>query len=336
MSMDESAVSGTQRRERQAIAESLLDAPPPVDDLRGTVLSTLDGEVVHASRSRPVVQWRLSVNGDGPARTVVVIGKGFRKGGGEQAWQLLRRLRVAGFDDPAFSVPQPYGFDPARQLLAQEAAPPRTLHDGLIGDPATAVADVRRVAQWLARLHDIGEIGLPPLPTNFEQEKLLSYAEGLAGAVPSHEARVRALVTRTTDALAHVAGPCVTTHGDFQPKNIHLDDQRVVVIDFDRAAQAPAARDVGHFIGQSLTMAASRHGAIDAAASWVDAFMSAYREAGGGASVEADVPAYVARTFSEVLFYRLVVRPVADFSFVPAWLEEWEFALEQAEAVVSS
>lgn len=330
MTTDESAVPGARRRERQAIAESLLVAPPPVDDLRGRVLSTLGGEVVHASRSRPVVQWTLSVNGDGPARTVVVIGKGFRKGGGKQAWQLLRRLRAAGFDDPTFSVPQPYGFDPIRQLLAQEAAPPRTLHDGLIGDPAVAVADVRRVAHWLALLHDVGEVGLPPLPTDFERKKLLSYAEGLAGAVPKYEARVEALVTRTTDALAHVAGPCVTTHGDFQPKNIHLDGQRVVVIDFDRAAWAPAARDVGHFIGQSLTMAASRHGAIDTAASWVDAFVPAYREAGGVASMAADVPAYVARTFSEVLFYRLVVRPVADFGFVPSWLDAWERTLEQA------
>jgi hypothetical protein len=51
--------------------------------------------------------------------------------------------------------------------------------------------------------------------------------------------------------------------------------------------------------------------------------------------VEADVPAYVARTFSEVLFYRLVVRPVADFAFVPDWLDAWERALEQSETAVS-
>jgi hypothetical protein len=335
MTMDESTMPGARRRERQAIAESLLVTPPPVDDLRGSVLSTLAGEVVHASRSRPVVQWTLSVNGDGPARTVVVIGKGFRKGGGERAWQLLRSLRLAGFDHPDFQVPEPYGFDPVRQLLAQEAAPPRTLHDGLIGDPATAVADVRRVARWLARLHDVGEVGLPPLPTDFEQDKLSAHAEELADARPHEGARIQALSTRTARALARVDGRCVTTHGDFQPKNIHLDEQRVVVIDFDRAAWAPPARDLGHFIGQSLTMAASRHGALDAAACWVEAFTSAYRQAGGAADVDRDVPAYIARTFSEVLFYRLVVRPVDDQAFVPAWLDAWERALEQTETEVS-
>ena len=30
---------------------------------------------------------------------------------------------------------------------------------------------------------------------------------------------------------------------------------------------------------------------------------------------------HVARTFLEVLFYRLVVRPVRDPSFAPAWVE---------------
>jgi len=333
--MDQAGQSELRRQERRAIAEALLNEPPPVDDLRGRVLSTLDGKVLHASRSRPVVQWTLSVNGDGPARTVSVVGKGFRKGGGEDAWHLMRRLRAAGLDGPVFQVPEPYGFDPVRQLLAQELAPPRTLHDGLKGDPAAAVPDVQRVAQWLARLHDVGEVGLPPLPKEFEQDKLLSYAEGLADAVPEYHARVESLIGLTTDALAHVSTQCVTTHGDFQPKNIHLDDQRVVVIDFDRAAWAPAARDIGHFVGQSLTMGASRHGTIDAAASWCDAFMPAYLEAGGAAGVEADVPAYVARTFSEVLFYRLVVRPVADFSFVPAWLDAWEWTLEQAEQAVT-
>jgi hypothetical protein len=44
----------------------------------------------------------------------------------------------------------------------------------------------------------------------------------------------------------------------------------------------------------------------------------------------AAAPAYVARTFAEVLYYRLVVRPVNDRSFVPAWLEAWGRLLDQA------
>ena len=39
-------------------------------------------------------------------------------------------------------------------------------------------------------------------------------------------------------------------------------------------------------------------------------------------------PGYVARTFAEVLFYRLVVRPVGTEAFVPAWLDAWERHLD--------
>ncbi|MET1064924.1 MAG: hypothetical protein ABWX85_08125, partial [Arthrobacter sp.] len=105
---------------------------------------------------------------------------------------------------------------------------------------------------------------------------------------------------------------------------------RVVVIDFDRAARAPAARDLGHFIGQTLTMGASRHGDLGAAAPWAEAFLTGYGDAGGDAGAVHSAPAYVARTFAEVLFYRLVVRPVGDSSFVPDWLDAWEEAVEAA------
>jgi hypothetical protein len=101
-----------------------------------------------------------------------------------------------------------------------------------------------------------------------------------------------------------------------------------VVIDLDRAAFAPAARDIGHFIGQTLTMGASRHGHLGAATSWVDAFLHGYTAAGGDGAAVAGAPAYVARTFAEVLFYRLVVRPMPDRTFVPAWLDAWERSLD--------
>ena len=101
-----------------------------------------------------------------------------------------------------------------------------------------------------------------------------------------------------------------------------------MVIDFDRAAYAPAARDIGHFIGQTLTMGASRHGHLGATATWLDAFLHGYAAGGGEPAAAAAAPAYVARTFAEVLFYRLVVRPMPDRSFVPTWLDVCEHSLE--------
>ncbi|MGP4032174.1 phosphotransferase [Pseudarthrobacter sp. 1C304] len=349
--------SGAPRAERLAAAESLLASPPPLDALLNGPLHDLPrdpqadpGEqgpvqpatvqvvtrtVVHASRSRPVVKWTVALNG-GPEAPVplAVIGKGYRAGGGEQAWRLLDSLRHAGFDHPGYQVPAPYGFDPARQLLAQEEAPPCTLHSLLDGDLGAAAPDAGRAGAWLARLHAVRGVQVPDLAADFERLKLTEYTAALARLLPHDAGRLAALSAATLAALERAgngtAGRTVVTHGDFQPKNIHLDARRIVVIDFDRAALAPAARDLGHFIGQTLTMGASRRGDLSAAAPWVEAFQAGYSGGGGDAGAVRAAPAYVARTFAEVLFYRLVVRPVKDPSFVPDWLNGWEAAVADA------
>jgi len=338
--------AGTPRAERLAIAESLLVAPPPLDALGPGRAQVLTRSVVHPSRSRPVVRWTVTLDaGHGPSAPLAVIGKGYRAGGGEQAWRLLDSLRRAGFDDPGLQVPAPYGFDPVRQLLAQEEAPATTLHSLLDGDLGAGAPEAGRAGRWLARLHGVRGVTVPDLAADFEQLKLTEYTAALAGLLPQAAARLGDLRGATLAALSRAAnnsaannsaanngagGPLVVTHGDFQPKNIHLDRSRVVVIDFDRAALAPAARDLGHFIGQTLTMGATRHGDLTAAGPWVEAFLAGYTDGGGDAGAIHSAPAYVARTFAEVLFYRLVVRPVRDASFVPDWLDAWEAAVESA------
>ncbi len=321
----------TPRAERLAIAQSLLVSPPPLDALPPGRAQVLTRSVVHASRSRPVVRWTVTLDsGTGPSSPLAVIGKGFRAGGGEQAWRLLGNLRNAGFDGPELQVPAPYGFDPARQLLAQEEAPATTLHSLLDGDPGPAAPEAGRAGRWLARLHGVRGVQMPELPVDFERLKLTEYAAALAGLLPQDAVRLGELTAETLAGLARAGGSRVVTHGDFQPKNIHLDRHRIVVIDFDRAAWAPAARDLGHFIGQTLTMGASRHGGLEAAEPWVAAFLDGYSDGGGDDGAVRCTPAYVARTFAEVLFYRLVVRPVRNSSFVPEWLDAWEAAVEAA------
>ena len=319
--------SELRRAERLATAEALLTHPPPLQALGPVRVDVLGGSVVHASRSRPVVRWALRVHAASGPAPLAVIGKGYLRGGGEEAWRLLHQLRRAGLDHPGLQVPRPYGFDPSRRLLAQEEAPPTTLRALLDGDLVAIPSAVARVGAWLARLHSLTRVDVPVLSDDFERRKLGEYFDALAAEVPAAAGRLAGLTARTVDALTG-AGPRVVTHGDFQPGNIHLDGGRVVVIDFDRAASAPAARDVGHFIGQTLTMGASRHGHLGAAASWVDAFLLGYTAAGGDGSAVAAAPAYVARTFAEVLFYRLVVRPMPDRSFVPEWLDAWEQSLD--------
>jgi hypothetical protein len=322
--------SGTQ--ERLAAASALLESPPPLEALGPREVTVHHTAVVHPSRSRPVVRWQLTVRTrSGHTFPLSVIGKAYRTGGGEEAWRLLGRLRQEGFDDQAFRVPAPFGWDPARLLVAQEEAPPVTLHSLVENGEFDRVCELRRVGRWLARLHATENLGLPALPEDFEARKLREYGVALVRAVPMWQHRVASLVDETVSRLGEPAGPYVTTHGDFQAKNVHLDDQRVVGIDFDRAAMAPAARDLGHFIGQTRTMAAARHGASASTARWIEAFLEGYVAAGGRREAVAAASSYVARTYAEVLFYRLVVRPMNDLDPVPAWLDAWESCLRGGE-----
>lgn len=323
------------RARRLAAAAALLESPPPLEALPVRCLSVDKTSVLHASRSRPVVRWDLTVQDRAGRRSPLpVVGKGFTAGGGLEAWWLLRRLHELGFDDAVLRVPQPYGYDPTRRLLAQEVAPAGSLHDLIDGNLRASTQAVRRVARWLARLHAVtGVVGVPTLAADFETTKLGGYALALSEVLPAAASRISDLTGATLAKVADAAtDPPVLTHGDFQPKNVHLDSSRVVVIDFDRAALAPAARDLGHFLGQTITMVAAAHGDLETASPWTAAFLEEYVASGGDPRAVRSTAGYVARTFAEVLHYRLVVRPVRSRSFVPAWLAAWERHLD-AEAL---
>ncbi|GAA2719552.1 phosphotransferase [Cellulomonas aerilata] len=323
------------RAERLAAATALLQAPPPLDRLAVRQVTVLGGEVVHASRSRPVVRWHLSVDrGPDGAEPLTVIGKAFLRGGGEDAGRLLADLRAAGFDGPTSGVPRPLGWDPDRQLLAQEEAPAETLHALLVDGALGTAEPARRVGTWLARLHAVRTLHLPSLPADFETHALERYGVALEAELPELAGRIGALRSATGRALSAVRLPHVPTHGDFQPKNVHLDDRRVVVIDFDRAAAAPGARDLGHFVGQTRTMVAAHHGSPALADTWVGAFLDGYLDEGGSPDAVSAAGPYVARTYAEVLYYRLVVRPVGRTDFVPGWLDAWERCLDGGGAAL--
>lgn len=320
------------RARRESVAAALLEGPPPLDALDVHCIAVETASVLHPSTNRPVLRWVLTVESpQGRRSRLPVIGKGFLSGGGADAARLLQGLREAGFDGPDLSVPRPYGYDPARRLLTQEEAPPGTLYAMLAGEVREATSAVRRVARWLAMLHSVATVAPPRLPVDFERTKLTDYGAAIAARLPAAHTRVRSLAAATAAKLATApAEGLVLTHGDFQPKNVHLSSSRLTVIDFDRAAMAPPARDLGHFVGQVETMGAALHGDLGAAAPWIEPFVEEYVERGGDARAVEGIPAYAARTFAEVLYYRLVIRPVSSTSFVPSWLDAWERHLRNA------
>lgn len=316
---DEAAAKAARVAARRAAAELLLTAPPPLDGLGPGEASDVRGEVLRPSRTRPVVRWSLSwTPAGGRPRPLTAIGKGYLRGGAAEQHRLLRGLRAAGLDGQV-CVPEAYGHDPARLLLVQSEAPPLTLHD-LLGTPqATPAAGL--AGQWLARCHAVSADLVPPLPGDHVEERTDRQRDALRQVLDVPVPALDRLCRRALDAAA--TAPPVLTHGDYQPKNVHVGDDRVVVIDLDRAALAPAARDLGSFVVQTWTMTASSTGTGTAAAAALQAFRRGY-EAHAPRSSVVDLGPHVAVALLEVLYYRLVVRPVPQPRPCLGWLDELE------------
>lgn len=289
-------------------------------------------QVLQASRTRPVLRYQLSYVDHGSKTAVqkIVIGKAYYRGEGTRTYDVMRELWAQGFaEDPDLRIAEPLAWIPDLYLLLQGPAPGRALYEQL-DDPAKALDDVRATGRWLAKLHTTRVRTIPSLPLDHETQKLSTYCSGLSQVLPGSAARIAALTTSVLHALAGTEHAlAVPTHGDYQPKNIYVSSGQVTVIDWDRVALAHPARDVAHFLGQSMTMSYSRTGSFDAISGWNVAFLDGYGQRGTD-DFDSVLPAYLARTFLEILYYKLVVKPVRDAAFVPAWLDQCERWIEPA------
>ncbi len=162
--------------------------------------------------------WSVSVNGQ------LAVGRLGDRSDADLAWEtrLLQYLDGAGL-----AVPQPI-----------PTADGRLFADGLVvmthvdGGPPETEADWRRVADTLRRLHRLTR-GWPQRPGWRSSTDLLSVETGtkidLGAMPPDGVARCRA-------AWARLLGRdrCVV-HGDPNPRNVRLTEDRVAMIDWDEA-----------------------------------------------------------------------------------------------------
>ncbi len=316
-------------RSNHALAAAVVAELPPLPPPALGLWRIVAGEVLNTSRSGPVVRWIITDRGEDDVEQFSIVGKVYDTGGGAAAHALLTRLAEENFGGP-YDLARSLGYLPDRSLLLQTGAPPDTLHS-LLADPATGRSAVRRTGGWLARLHAVADSDLAPLPADFEAIRTSDFVDGISAVHPELSADLDRLREGILPALANAAaGALVLTHGDLQPKNVHCDADRVVVVDFDRAALAPAARDLGHFIGRSLTSAAALGQDFDGPiACWQRELTKGYLSEGGALEALPAVPAYVARTVLEVLHQRLVVRPTCDLSTARYWLQAASTCVER-------
>lgn len=288
--------------------------------------------VLVKSKGRPVVQYRFRAGSDATASATAhkLVAKGYNRGDGAATFAAMEHLWRAGFrDDPWLTMPEPLAYLPGPRLLLQTTAAGSSLYRYLDDLPAGMDA-VRLTGRWLGKLHTAPVPAWPASDPDLEEQRLGRFCDALADRCPDVAGRFRAIAAGITAARARAAGataPVVPTHGDFQPKNVHVTRRRVTVIDFDRFAVAEPARDLGHFVAQSMTMSYVRTGSFRSIEPWNDAFLEEYTAAGPNGALTG-LPTAVLWSMLEILYYKLVVRPVRDASFLADWLDECDRCLE--------
>jgi hypothetical protein len=268
-------------------------------------IATCEPDVVRykpGSRCTVVVRLTYADVGASPTPPSPVVLKTHQGDKGQVAWAAMTELwaRRAAWDD-AVTLAEPLAYYPDDRILAQGPIPEeRTLKElarEAIGTRNPALLDELRrnlamSAVALARIHESGAIYGRTATYDEELAEIREVIARLATTVPKLEMAAEPLLDRLAELAEDVpADPMVPAHHDFRPAQVLLDGGRIGFIDFDGAAMAEPALDLGRFraklrdIGVSTIM--TDGGGYDAAAAGpmldlvdelCEGFLAAYEE----------------------------------------------------------
>lgn len=144
-------------------------------------------------------------------------------------------------------VPRLLGRSRRHRTLVLEWLTGEPLDTMLVGRKV-ATLRLGRVGRALAELHAQDAAGLGARKSECYGLSVLASANSLAAILPAHAERVRMLAARVVTGVLSEEAPLRPIHGDFHTEQILLGEERVGIIDFDRAAQGDPAVDVGSFL----------------------------------------------------------------------------------------
>lgn len=263
------AGSDAHSRERAGILPTQLDHPiTTVEELareiRGGHCRPYMKEAVQTALNSSVTKVTVGTKGEDETRVRFVI-----KQVSSHKWartraeiELLRAAHEKGFDGGTYRVPGVLEVNDYRHTIIEEGQRGRTLYDLLVSVRNHAAAEYLELsARWLARLHDaaLHRSGVEK-SLKKERQRMSSYrhkfesthspylhqAMELIGFVESHEQQL----------VSSRAAECVQLHGDYQPHNILIGQDRsldpatrfISVVDFGSSLELLPAFDIGWFL----------------------------------------------------------------------------------------
>lgn len=150
------------------------------------------------------------------------------------------------------------------------------LMSGVVAEETAATA-----GRLLAQLHTLDPTGLFA-PTRVDELRFIPYLDAAAQRLPSH----REALGRVADRLrrATVSGGTHLVHGDYSPKNLLVDGERVMVLDWEVAHAGDPMFDIAFMLVHLLSKSHALPEHAPELAQSAQAFLHAYSAA--GASVD--------------------------------------------------
>ncbi len=215
-------------------------------------VSNLDLEVIQRHTYRCVLRYQVDAFDPDRAKAVQwrVIGKVLKAELGEMLFDNMRQLWMNGFSRSAadgISMPEPLEFSPHLCMVLQEEVPGLSVK-ALLKQSAQK-EHFRQLARTLAKLHKC-----PIVPSRIfkVREHLLRCHpshEFLALACPELASPIDYIVRRACEIEAAFGDIELTpVHADFHLGQVHLENGRAWLIDFDVLSYGDPATDLGNLL----------------------------------------------------------------------------------------
>jgi hypothetical protein len=256
----------------------------------------------HKPGRRCLVEYDLEIEREGALEALTVIGKVRVHRFGKSGHRLLTALWKAGFDAASLdgiSVPEPIGVVPAFRMWLQRKMPGRPAAQ-LLKPGETGLA--RRIAEAAHKIHACRVPAESRHGMADELRILRDCLEKTARAEPRWRSRCERLgeaCERLGTAVAE--SPTAGIHRDFYADQVLVDDDRLVILDFDLYCEGNPGLDPGNFLGHVTEQALRSSGDPRALADFEEALEDRFVELAGEA-VRASVRSYAALTLARHVY----------------------------------
>jgi aminoglycoside phosphotransferase (APT) family kinase protein len=248
--------------------------------------------VRHARRGWCVLRYQLG-------QPQVVYGKVYADTAGRSRQALLAALHRAV--PTRVRVPRPLGYLPRVRVSLCDVVPGRAAP---LRDARDRVRGVVAAARAAAAVHAAPVLTPTSRSLRMEVTGLRQQLVTIRAVWPEVAAHVAAVLADLEEQANMQPGlPATFCHGDFTPAQVLLDATGVGVVDFDAAAAAEPALDLGTFLAY-LRFALAKQGS-QAGPALAQVFLSAYAEAAGHRSRDVDTLASRALVYQRLSLLRL-------------------------------